>query len=73
MKMLRGSSNIFRHPKGSSSGASEKIVGLEGGLRKFVSFKTNTCHHHTNQMVFISTILMTYTTQLSCGFNIQQT
>ena len=38
MKILRGASKIFRHPKG---GGSEKIVGLGGGLRKFVYFKTN--------------------------------
>ena len=32
---------MFRHPKGGGGG-SEKIVGLGGGLRKFVYFKTNT-------------------------------
>ena len=29
---------------------------IEGGLRKFVYFKTNTWHHHTDRMVFNSTI-----------------
>ena len=33
-----GPLKIFTHPKGGS----EKIVGLGGGLRKFLYFKTNT-------------------------------
>ena len=37
-------------------GGSEKIVALGGGLRKFVYFKTNTWHHHTDRLVFNSTI-----------------
>ena len=38
VKILRRGPNIFRHLK---RGSSEKIVGLGGGLRKFVYFKTN--------------------------------
>ena len=46
-------------------GGSEKTFWARRGLRIFVYFKTNTWHHHTDQMVFNSVNnLMTCATQL---------
>ena len=55
MKTLRGGGGglqkFLKHP-----GGSEKFIELGGGLRKLVHFKTNIWHHHTDRMIFNSTV-----------------